>query len=371
MKQDSLKTPLYDLHVELGGKMVPFAGYAMPVQYSAGIVREHQHTRDKIGIFDVSHMGQLVISGENAAGALEKLLPIDVAALEVNQQSYAVLTSEDGGILDDLIITRWGENEFFLVVNAATAAGDIAHLQQHLSGCDIRVLGRQALLAVQGPQAKDLFAELVPSTEKLTFMRGMRSQILGSDCYITRSGYTGEDGFEISIAADEVETFARELLKDERTQMIGLGARDTLRLEAGLCLYGNDMDRHTTPVEASLVWSIAKSRRADGDKAGGFLGSDIILEQIANGAGKKRIGFAVEGKMPVRAGADIIDEAGHIVGRVTSGGYGPTLGAAVGMGYVDRGYEKVGTSLQALVRGKAVPITVTKMPFVPQRYYRG
>lgn len=371
MKQDVLKTPLYDLHLELGGKMVPFAGYSMPVQYSAGIVREHQHTREKIGIFDVSHMGQLVVSGSNAVAALEKLLPIDVAALQVNQQCYALLTTEEGGILDDLIITRWSENEFFLVVNAATAAGDIAHLQQHLSGCDIRVLGQQALLAVQGPQAKELLAQLLPATEQLTFMHGMRGEILGCDCYITRSGYTGEDGFEISIAVNDVEAFTRALLRDDRAEMIGLGARDTLRLEAGLCLYGNDMNRSTTPIEASLIWSIAKSRRADGAKAGGFLGADIVLEQIANGAGKKRIGFAVEGKLPVRAGADIIDEAGIVVGRVTSGGYGPTLGAAIGMGYVDRGYEKIGTGLRALVRGKPVSITVAKMPFVPQRYYRG
>lgn len=371
MKQDSLKTPLYDLHLELGGKMVPFAGYAMPVQYSAGIVREHQHTREKIGIFDVSHMGQLVVSGSDVVAELEKLLPIDVAALEINQQCYALLTSEKGGILDDLIITRWAEEEFFLVVNAATAAADIAHLQNHLSGCELRVLGERALLAVQGPQAKELLAELLPASEQLTFMRGMRSEIFGCDCYITRSGYTGEDGFEISIAAGEVETFVRALLKDERTQMIGLGARDTLRLEAGLCLYGNDMYSRTTPVEASLLWSISRSRRADGTKVGGFLGADIVLEQIANGVSKKRVGFAVEGRLPVRAGADIIDEAGNIVGKVTSGGYGPTLGAAIAMGYVDRGYDKTGTNLQALVRGKAVAITVAKMPFVPQRYFRG
>ncbi|MFC6632756.1 glycine cleavage system aminomethyltransferase GcvT [Microbulbifer taiwanensis] len=370
MKQDALKTPLYDLHLEQGGKMVPFAGYAMPVQYSAGIVREHQHTRDKIGIFDVSHMGQLLVSGADVVAELEKLLPIDVAALEIDQQCYAVLTNEEGGILDDLIVTRWAEQEFFLVVNAATAAGDIAHLQKHLRGCELEVLSR-ALLAVQGPQAKDLLAELAPATQQLTFMRGMRAEILGCDCYITRSGYTGEDGFEVSIAASEVETFARELLQDERAQMIGLGARDTLRLEAGLCLYGNDMDSSTTPVEASLLWSISKSRRADGAKSGGFLGADVVLDQIASGTSKKRVGFSVEGRMPVRAGADIIDEAGNIVGKVTSGGYGPTLGAAIGMGYVDRGYEKIGTGLQALVRGKAVAISVAKMPFVPQRYYRG
>ncbi|WP_066964956.1 glycine cleavage system aminomethyltransferase GcvT [Microbulbifer sp. Q7] len=371
MNNEVRKTPLYALHEELGGKMVPFAGYAMPIQYRTGIVQEHLHTREAVGVFDVSHMGQLVVRGSDAASALEKLLPIDVQGLAINQQCYAVMTSETGGILDDLIITRWAENEFFLVVNAATAAADIAHLQQHLRGCDIRVLGQQALLAVQGPMAGELIGELAPATCALTFMRGARVELFGEDCYVTRSGYTGEDGFEISVAASAVERVARNLLDDGRVQMIGLGARDTLRLEAGLCLYGNDMDRDTTPVEASLLWSIAKSRRADGAKAGGFLGADVVLAQIAEGVARKRVGFSVQGKIPVRAGADLIDEAGNVVGKVTSGGYGPTLGAAVGMAYVDRGYEKIGTSLQALVRGKSIPIAVAKTPFVPQRYYRG
>ncbi|MBY6189564.1 glycine cleavage system aminomethyltransferase GcvT [Microbulbifer agarilyticus] len=369
--KDSLKTPLYDLHVELGGKMVPFAGYAMPVQYAAGIVREHQHTRDAIGIFDVSHMGQMLVSGEGVAEALEALLPIDVAGLGINQQCYSVLTTESGGILDDLIVTRWSENEFFLVVNAATSAGDLKHLQNHLRGCDIRVLGQRALLAVQGPKAGELIGELAPETRALTFMHGVHTKLFDHDCYITRSGYTGEDGFEISVADTAVEAVTRELLKDPRTAMIGLGARDTLRLEAGLCLYGNDMDRTTSPIEAGLQWSIARSRRAGGDKAGGFLGAETVFAQMEEGVSRKRVGFTVAGKVPVRAGADVIDEAGNIVGKVTSGGFGPTLGASIGMAYLDRGYEKVGTDLYALVRGKQIAITVAKTPFVPQRYYRG
>ena len=371
MNKELNKTPLYDLHKELGGKMVPFAGYAMPIQYRTGIVQEHLHTREAVGIFDVSHMGQLIVRGSDAASALEKLLPIDVSALAVNQQCYAVMTTEEGGILDDLIVTRWAEDEFFLVVNAATAGTDIAHLQKHLSGCDIRVLGQNALLAIQGPLAAELVGELAPATRALTFMHGTRTEILGEECYVTRSGYTGEDGFEISIASQEVESFTRKLLEDGRVQMIGLGARDTLRLEAGLCLYSADMDRSTSPIEASLIWSISKSRRANGDKAGGFLGAEAVLAHIADGVARKRVGFTVQGRVPVRAGADIIDEAGNVVGRVTSGGYGPTLGAGIGMGYVARGYEKIGTHLLALVRGKAVPMTVAKMPFVPQRYYRG
>ncbi|KUJ84496.1 glycine cleavage system aminomethyltransferase T [Microbulbifer flavimaris] len=371
MNNELRKTPLYDLHTELGGKLVPFAGYAMPVQYQSGIVHEHLHTREAVGVFDVSHMGQLVVRGSGAAAGLEELLPIDIDALEINQQCYAVMTTEDGGILDDLIITRWAEDEFFLVVNAATAAADIAHLQKRLRGSDIRVLGQQALLAVQGPMAGEILGELSPAIRALTFMHGMRTELLGEECYITRSGYTGEDGFEISIPAQVVDTFTRKLLEDGRIQMIGLGARDTLRLEAGLCLYGADMDRTTSPVEAGLLWSIGKCRRPGGTKVGGFLGADIVLAHIVEGVSRRRVGFTVQGRIPVRTGTDLVDEAGNVVGRVTSGGYGPTLGAGIGMGYVDRGYEKAGTELQALVRGKIIPITVAKTPFVPQRYYRG
>lgn len=366
------KTPLFDLHVELGGRMVPFAGYSMPVQFPAGIIKEHQHTRAHSGLFDVSHMGQLVISGPDVTAALERLLPTDLAALEDNQQIYSVLTNESGGILDDLIITRFSADQFFLVINAACKAQDTAHLRKHLpSSITIETLADRALLALQGPTAKDVLGALAPSIHELTFMHGCDATIAGAGCYITRSGYTGEDGFEISVPNVDAEHIARLLLSNPEVAPIGLGARDSLRLEAGLCLYGHDMNAETSPVEAVLLFAISKSRRSQGSKAGGFLGSETILKQIDQGVTRKRIGLHVEGRIPVREGCAIIDDANNEIGHITSGGFGPTLQTPIALGYVSTRFAARNTRLFAVVRGKNIPIVVTRTPFVPQNYYRG
>ena len=366
---EAQKTIFYDYHLAAGGKMVPFAGYLMPVQYSSGIMQEHLHCRDNAGLFDVSHMGQIIVEGEGAARALEKLMPVDLESLAINQQTYATLTNEQGGVMDDLIVTRWAENTFFLVVNAGCKMQDLEHIRSHLPGFDIRYLGEQGLLALQGLRATEIMAELSAEANKLVFMHGCH--IDGIDCYITRSGYTGEDGFEISVAPSDAHKLADKLLSYELVNWIGLGARDSLRLEAGLCLYGHDMNEQTSPVEAGIIWSISQSRRADGAKAGGFLGAETILAQIANGVTKKRVGFLVDGRAPVREGAEIVDDAGNVVGVITSGGFGPTLQAPIAMGYVASELAAVGSKLNALVRGVARPITVTKMPLVEQRYFRG
>jgi aminomethyltransferase len=371
LELDVSKTIFHDYHVAAGGKMVPFAGYLMPVQYSEGIMQEHLHCRDRAGLFDVSHMGQIIVKGEGAAEALEKLMPVDLQSLAINQQTYATLTNEQGGVLDDLIITRWTEDTFFLVVNAGCKAQDIAHIRKHLPNFEITYLADRGLLALQGLEAKYVMAELVPEANTLVFMNGGHASIDGIDVYITRSGYTGEDGFEISVDPTDALALADILLAFEAVNWIGLGARDSLRLEAGLCLYGHDMDQQSSPVEAGIIWSISKSRRAGGVNEGGFLGADIILKQIASGVSKKRVGFVVDGRAPVREGAEIIDEAGTVVGIITSGGFGPTLQTPIAMGYVPTGLSAVGTQLNALVRGKPRPITVTKMPLVPQRYFRG
>jgi aminomethyltransferase len=365
------QTCFYSQHIAAQGKMVPFAGYLMPVQYADGIMQEHLHCRDNAGLFDVSHMGQVVVNGEGVAKALEKLMPADLEALEINQQTYATFTTESGGISDDLIVTRWAKDSFFLVVNAACKHQDIAHLQSHLEGFEVRYLGERGLLALQGLRAKELIAELAPEANNLLFMQGCHAAINGVECYITRSGYTGEDGFEISVAAEDGPGLADLFLSYDSVRWIGLGARDSLRLEAGLCLYGHDMDLETSPVEAGIAWSISKSRRTGGAKQGGFLGADIILDHLATGAAKKRVGFVVDGRAPVREGAQIVDEQGKIVGVITSGGFGPTLQAPIAMGYVPTEYAAIGTQLQALVRGKQRPITVAKMPLVAQRYHRG
>ncbi|MCB1667204.1 MAG: glycine cleavage system aminomethyltransferase GcvT [Porticoccaceae bacterium] len=368
---DSLKTtPLHSFHSELGAKLVPFAGYEMPVQYPMGIMKEHLHTRAGAGLFDVSHMGQVVVSGAGVAQALEKLVPVELAALPVNKQTYALFTNDQGGIRDDLMIVRWAEDTFFLVVNAACKEQDLAYLREHMQGFQIDYLEGRGLIALQGPAAKDVMAELAPAVNELVFMEGCRVAIEGADCYITRSGYTGEDGFEISVPAEHCEAVARKLLNFEQVEPVGLGARDSLRLEAGLCLYGHDLDVTTTPVEASLLWSISKSRRPGGDKAGGFPGADVIFKQIENGADRKRVGLAIEGKAPVREGAQLVDATGNQVGVVTSGGFGPSAGSPIAMGYVSSDFAAAGTAMNALVRGKPRPVTVCKMPFVAQRYKR-
>lgn len=365
------RTPLYNLHVELGARMVPFAGYEMPVQYPSGVLKEHTHTRTRAGLFDVSHMGQVRLAGPDAAAALETLVPVDVIDLLQNLQRYAVFTNEQGGILDDLMIANNGDH-LFLVVNAACKQQDVAHLHQHLDArCNVEELTDRALLALQGPEAAAVMARLAPQAAQLIFMQTTRATLAGAECWISRSGYTGEDGFEISVPNAQAEDLARLLLAQPEVAPIGLGARDSLRLEAGLCLYGHDMDTSTTPVEASLAWALSKVRRADGARAGGYPGADVILRQLAQGVDRKRVGLLVKDRMPVREGAELVDANGEPVGKVTSGGFGPSLGAPVAMGYVSAALAQPGTALQAIVRGKPVQVEVAKTPFVPQRYYRG
>lgn len=371
---EDLKTPLYDLHLELGARMVSFAGYAMPVQYPAGVLKEHLHTRDHAGLFDVSHMGQMVLRGADVAAKLEQLVPVDLQALPLFKQTYAVFTNDAGGILDDLIITRWGDDTFFLVVNAACKREDEAHLRQHLPDIDIEVLDDRALLALQGPKARAVMDELAPAASALRFMSGCFEELTldgeSVQCFITCSGYTGEDGYEISVPAAQATALARRLLQFDEVEAIGLGARDSLRLEVGLCLYGHDMDTDTTPIEASLLWSISKSRRPGGARAGGFPGAETVFQQIAEGTARKRVGLKINSRAPVREGAEVVDSDGTVVGKVTSGGFGPSFGGPIAMGYVRSDLAATGTALNAIVRGKQVPLEVSKLPFVPQNYVR-
>ena len=366
-----LTTPLDALHRELGAKMVPFAGYDMPVQYPSGIIKEHLQTREAAGLFDVSHMGQVIIEGAGSAAMLESLVPVDIEGLGLNRQTYALLTNDQGGVLDDLIITRWDEERFFLVVNAACKAQDIEHLQNNLSGQSLRVLEDQALLALQGPSAREVMAELCPAAADLVFMQGCRGAIDGIDAYITCSGYTGEDGFEISVAGTQADALARRLISFAQVEPIGLGARDSLRLEAGLCLYGHELNTEIDPVQAGLLWSISKARRADGVRAGGFPGADVIFERIENKPPLRRVGLSVEGKRPVRDGQTVLDSDGKPVGEICSAGYGASVGRPIAMAYIQRELGEPGTALAVDVRGKLLPVTVTRMPFSPQRYYRG
>ena len=367
------KTPLHALHLELGARMVPFAGYDMPVQYPMGVMKEHLHTREQAGLFDVSHMGQIILRGADAARALETLVPVDILDLPVGLQRYAMFTDENGGILDDLMVANLGNDSLFLVVNAACKDQDLAHLQKHLGErCTIQPLFEErALLALQGPKAVDVLARLAPDVAKMTFMQFAAVQLLGIDCYVSRSGYTGEDGYEISVPADQAEALARRLLAEPEVAPIGLGARDSLRLEAGLCLYGHDMSEASTPIEASLLWAISKARRADGPRAGGFPGAERIFAQQQAGVASKRVGLRPQERVPVREGAEIVDAEGRVIGRVCSGGFGPSLGAPVALGYVQAGHNTLDSEVWALVRGKRVAMKVSKTPFVPQRYYRG
>lgn len=367
------KTPLYALHIELGARMVPFAGYDMPVQYPLGVMKEHLHTRAAAGLFDVSHMGQIVLRGEHAARALETLVPVDIIDLPVGMQRYAMFTDENGGILDDLMVANLGNDCLFLVVNAACKDQDLAHLQKHIGEqCQIESLFEaRALLALQGPQAVDVLARLAPQVREMTFMQFAPVRLLGVDCYVSRSGYTGEDGFEISVPAAHAETLARSLLAEPEVEAIGLGARDSLRLEAGLCLYGHDMSTNTTPIEASLLWAMSKPRRADGARAGGFPGAARIFTQQQEGVASKRVGLLPQERVPVREGAEIVDADGTVIGTVCSGGFGPTLAAPVAMGYLQSSHIAPDSEVWAMVRGKRVAMKVAKTPFVPQRYYRG
>ena len=366
-----LTTPLHALHIELGARMVPFGGYDMPVQYPKGILAEHRHTRVAAGLFDVSHMGQVLLKGDAADAALESLVPVDIVDLGLFKQRYALFTNEAGGILDDLMVTR-REHDLFLVVNAACKHQDIAHLQQHIgSRCTVESLPEQALLALQGPQAVTALARLNPGVQRLVFMTGGHFALDGIDCFVTRSGYTGEDGFEISVPGNQAERLARALLAQPEVQPIGLGARDTLRLEAGLCLYGHDIDTTTTPVEGALTWAIQKVRRAGGARAGGYPGASVIDTQLAQGASRKRVGLIGSERVPVREGAQLVDASGAVIGQVTSGSLGPSVNQPVALAYVGTAHAALGTAVFALVRDKKVPLTIAPLPFVPNGYFRG
>ncbi|MEH2475934.1 aminomethyltransferase [Nitrobacteraceae bacterium AZCC 2161] len=370
------QTPLHQLHLARGGKMVPFAGYNMPVQYPTGVLKEHLQTRAHAGLFDVSHMGQIALrarSGkvEDAALALEQLVPQDILALPPGRQRYAQFTNETGGILDDLMVANFGDH-LFLVVNAACKAEDEAHLRAHLSdSCIIEPLPERALIALQGPDAAEVLARFCPEAPTMRFMDAGPHEVNGITCFVSRSGYTGEDGYEISVPADQAEALATALL-DSGALPIGLGARDSLRLEAGLCLYGHDIDTTTTPVEAGLTWSIQKSRRTGGARAGGFFGADQILAQLDDSAPRCRVGLQPEGRAPVREGAKLFADATSTdsIGSVTSGGFGPSVNAPIAMGYLPTAQAADGTIVFAELRGQRMPMRVSPMPFVPHSYKR-
>ncbi|MEO7159798.1 MAG: glycine cleavage system aminomethyltransferase GcvT [Polaromonas sp.] len=372
-----LKTPLNDLHVELGARMVPFAGYSMPVQYPAGLMAEHLHTRVAAGLFDVSHMGQLRLVGPDAAAAFESLMPVDVIDLAPGKQRYGLLLNDEGGIIDDLMFFNRdvaNGGDIFVIVNGACKVGDIAHIQAKIGQrCEVIPMPEMALLALQGPEAVTALKRLAPGVEQLVFMTGGRFTVAGCDCFLTRSGYTGEDGFEISVHASQADALARALLAQPEVKPVGLGARNSLRLEAGLCLYGNDIDTTTTPVEASLNWAIQKVRRTGGARAGGFPGAEKILAQLDNPAtlARKRVGLMALERIPVRDHTALHSTDGASVGEVTSGLLGPTINQPVALGYVSPEFAAIGTRVHAIVRGKPVPMEVTAMPFVPTRYHRG
>jgi aminomethyltransferase len=398
-EQELKKTPLHALHVELGARMVPFAGYSMPVQYPAGLMAEHKHTRTAAGLFDVSHMGQLQLVGPDAAAAFESLMPVDVIGLGPNKQRYGLLLTDEGTVIDDLMFVNIGDlslagppqeanapsggsspsgerggSNIFVIVNGACKEGDIAHLQAKIgSRCQVVPLPERGLLALQGPKAVDALSRLVPGVEKLVFMTGGAFAWNGGELYITRSGYTGEDGFEISVHESQAEALARALLAQPEVQPIGLGARNSLRLEAGLCLYGNDIDTTTTPVEANLNWAMQKVRRTGGDRAGGFPGANKVLGQLDGSVpvARKRVGLVALERVPVREHTELQDAQGTRIGEVTSGLLGPTADKPIAMAYVDAQHAAPGTRVNALVRGKAVPMEVAALPFVPNRYYRG
>ena len=368
-----LNTPLNALHLELGARMVPFAGYSMPVQYPMGLMAEHIHTRSEAGLFDVSHMGQLRLVGTDAASAFESLMPVDVIDLPVGKQRYGLLLTDEGNIIDDLMFVNRG-TDIFVIVNGACKVNDIAHIQGRIGAkCQVIPMPERALLALQGPKAVDALSRMVPGVEKLVFMTGASFDWQSADLFITRSGYTGEDGFEISVHNDQADLFARALLAQAEVKPIGLGARNSLRLEAGLCLYGNDIDTSTTPIEAGLNWAIQKVRRTGGARAGGFPGADIVLGQLdgSRSLTRKRVGLIAQERVPVREHVELQNTQGVKIGEVSSGLLGPSANVPVAMGYVDVASASLGTVVNAMVRGKAVPMTVSAMPFVPNRYYRG
>ncbi len=364
--EDLKQTPLDALHRELGGKMVPFAGYDMPVQYAAGILTEHNHTREQASLFDVSHMGQATLRGDDPIAALEALVPGDLAALGDGEIRYTLFTNEHGGILDDLMVTRRGDG-LFLVVNAACKDQDFAHIQANLGGGNrLDILEDRGLLALQGPQAAAVLGRLAPGAEAMGFMTARTLTIGDVSCDVSRSGYSGEDGYEISVPAEQAEALARLLLDQSEVMPAGLGARDSLRLEAGLCLYGSDIDETTTPIEAGLLWTISKRRRAEG----GFPGADVIQGQIAGGVSRRRVGIRPDGKAPARAHTRITGPDGGDIGEVTSGGFGPSVGGPVAMGYVETPFAKPDTPVNLLVRGKPQPAKIVRLPFSQHRYHK-
>ncbi len=368
------RTPLHGLHVALGARMAPFAGYDMPIQYASGIMSEHNHTRTAAGLFDVSHMGQAFLIGashHSTALALEALVPADLVNLAPGRQRYTQLLNEEGGILDDLMVTRPADpaqdGVLMLVVNAACKVEDFAHIQARLPA-DVRLLPapHRALLALQGPKAVEVLARHCPSVESMAFMSAREVSFNGLTCHVSRSGYTGEDGFEMSMRAELADQFARTLLRDEAVKMIGLGARDSLRLEAGLCLYGHDIDVTTSPVEAGLAWSIQKRRRIEG----GFPGAQRIQLELAEGPKRLRVGLVPDSRQPAREGTEILNAAGETIGVITSGGFAPSLNGPVAMGYVDASHAQIETQVHLIVRGKALGAKIAPMPFVPHRYVR-
>ncbi|MCF6251644.1 MAG: glycine cleavage system aminomethyltransferase GcvT [Methylococcaceae bacterium] len=359
--QELIKTPLYNLHLELDAKMVPFAGYKMPVQYTSGIIQEHLHCRKHVGFFDISHMGQCIITGKTSAQELEKLTPGNISGLKSGQQRYTVLTNKNGGIIDDIIITRT-ESGFFIIVNAACKEKDFTHLKQHLSEhCEVKVLQDQALFAIQGPASAIIMAQLSAPASELSFMQTCTTQISDMPCFISRCGYTGEDGFEISIANQYAESLAKQLLAFDQVEAIGLGARDTLRLEAGLCLYGHELSETISPVEAGLKWTFRK----DVDN---FLGADTIQSQLKQGATNKRVGLLIEGKIPIRSGSDLFDSQNIKIGLVTSGSFSPSMNKPIALALIDSGYKE--QVLYATVRSRTIIANISSLPFIPHRYHR-
>jgi aminomethyltransferase len=361
------RTPLYELHVAQGARMVPFAGYSMPVQYKSGIIAEHLHTRQNAGLFDVSHMGQAVLSGPDAARKLETLVPADIAELAPGRQRYTQFLDENGGILDDLMVTSLPDRRLGLVVNASNKEADFAQVRRHLPHLGLEVLADRALLALQGPKAAGVLSRVLPGVETMAFMAWREAEWDGSALFVSRSGYTGEDGYEISVPLQRARGFAERLLADERVALIGLGARDSLRLEAGLCLHGHDIDPRTSPIEAGLAWSIQKRRRQEG----GFPGAERIQRELADGPARRRVGLELAGKAPAREGAEVTTPDDRKIGRVTSGGFAPSLGRPIAMAYVQSDFAAPGTDLNIVVRGTALPARVVQMPFVPHRYFRG
>ena len=366
-----LKTPLMALHQMLGAKLVPFAGYSMPISYPGGIIAEHNHTRSQAGLFDVSHMGQISVMGDAVAEQLESVLPNDFISLAPMSSVYGLLMNEAGGVRDDLIATNFGDGCFNLVVNASNKHEDLAYLRAALPDLTFELHEDRALIALQGPEARVVMARLGKKASGLGFMTATQDQIDGVDVWVTCSGYTGEDGFEISVSALEAERLAQCLLAEPEVEAIGLGARDSLRLEAGLCLHGHELSADITPLEAGLYWAIARDRRESGSRPGGYPGAEIIHQQLAEGITRKRVGLRVEGRRPVRAGETLLDRADNEVGVICSDAFGASVGGPVAMAFVQPTCSQVGSDLHVMVRGKRVDLTVVKLPMVPNRYYRG